>query len=209
MLYFFIGLSIVFFVLIIILFYKINTYNNKLAKLNNTISQKESKISFLNNEITRIKNSAQILEEKEFESLKLHPFKFSEIPEKYNGKFEGKKALIGNYDSFSSKLTRTMLMNFGISADIVTTGIDVYDRIKNGCKYDIIFTNNIYLKSYGGPELLQNLRALNNFNTPVVIHTITKNARKHFVDDLGFDDYLEKPIKYSELEKVLDKFLKN
>jgi CheY-like chemotaxis protein len=146
---------------------------------------------------------------KEFESLKLHPFKFSEIPEKYNGKFEGKKALIGNYDSFSSKLTRTMLMNFGISADIVTTGIDVYDRIKNGCKYDIIFTNNIYLKSYGGPELLQKLRALNNFNTPVVIHTITKNARKHFVDDLGFDDYLEKPIKYSELEKVLDKFLKN
>lgn len=56
---------------------------------------------------------------------------------------------------------------------------------------------------------MQNLRALNNFNTPVVIHTITKNARKHFVDDLGFDDYLEKPIKYSELEKVLDKFLKN
>ena len=36
-----------------------------------------------------------------------------------------------------------------------------------------------------------------------------ENARKHFVDDLGFDDYLEKPIKYSELEKVLDKFLKN
>ena len=80
MLYFFIGLSIVFFVLIIILFYKINTYNNKLAKLNNIISQKESKISFLNNEITRLKNSARILEEKEFESLKLHPFKFSEIP---------------------------------------------------------------------------------------------------------------------------------
>lgn len=209
MLYFFIGLSIVFLMLIIILFYKINTYNNKLAKLNNTISQKESKISFLNNEITRLKNSARILEEKEFESLKLHPFKFSEIPEKYNGKFEGKKALIGNYDSFSSKLTRTMLMNFGISADIVTTGIDVYDRTKNGCKYDIIFTNNIYQKGYGGPELLHKLRNLNNFNTPIVIHTITKNARKHFVDDLGFDDYLEKPIKYSELEKVLDKFLKN
>ena len=86
---------------------------------------------------------------------------------------------------------------------------NVVDKIKNGCKYDIIFTNNIYQKGYGGPELLQKLRNLNNFNTPVVIHTITKNARKHFVDDLGFDDYLEKPIKYSELEKVLDKFLKN
>ena len=157
MLYFFIGLSIVFFVLIIILFYKINTYNNKLTKLNNAISQKESKISFLNNEITRIKNSAQILEETEFESLKLNPFKFSEIPEKYNGKFEGKKALIGNYDSFSSKLTRTMLMNFGISADIVTTGIDVYDRIKNGCKYDIIFTNNVkYCHSFGAVTICKN-----------------------------------------------------
>ncbi len=113
MLYFFIGLSIVFFVLIIILFYKINTYNNKLTKLNNAISQKESKISFLNNEITRLKNSVQILEEKEFESLKLNPFKFSEIPEEYNGKFEGKKALIGNYDSFSSKLNSHNVNEFG------------------------------------------------------------------------------------------------
>ena len=207
MLYFFIGLSIVFFVLIIILFYKINTYNNKLAKLNNTISQKESKISFLNNEITRLKNSAQILEEKEFESLKSNPFKFSEIPEEYNGKFEGKKALIGNYDNFSSKLTRTMLMNFGISADIVTTGIDIYDRIKNGCTYDIIFTNNIYQKGYTGPELLHKLKNINGFKTPVIIHTISHDAREYFVNTIGFDDYLEKPIKYQELKNILNKFL--
>lgn len=206
MLYFFISLSIV---IIIILFYKLKTYNNKFAKLNNTILQKESKISFLNNEITRLKNSAQILEEKEFDSLKLTPFKFSEIPEKYNGKFEGKKALIGNYDNFSSKLTRTMLMNFGISVDIVTTGIDVYDRIKNGCKYDIIFTNNIYKKGYNGPELLHKLKDINGFKIPVIVHTISHNAREYFVNTIGFDDYLEKPIKYEELKNILNKFLSN
>ena len=166
----------------------------------------ENQISFLNQEISRLKKQSEIIEKKEFKDLMDTPLIIYKQKREYNGKFKGKRALIGNYDSFSSKLTRTMLMNFGISADIVTTGIDVYDRIKNGCKYDIIFTNNIYQKGYGGRELLQKLKTINNFNTPVVIHTITKNARKHFVDDLGFDDYLEKPIKYSELERVLDKF---
>ena len=157
----------------------------------------ENQISFLNQEISR------------FKELMDTPLIIYKQKREYNGKFKGKRALIGNYDSFSSDQTRKMLMLFGISVDIVTTSIELYDRIKNGYKYDIIFTNNIYQKGYTGPELLHKLKDINGFNTPVIIHTISHNAREHFVNTIGFDDYLEKPIKYEELERVLNKFLNN
>lgn len=53
--------------------------------------------------------------------------------------------------------------------DIVKTASDLYDKV-NLYKYDIIFTNNIYQHDITGPELLQKLRKLDVFNTPIVIH---------------------------------------
>ena len=103
----------------------------------------ENQISFLNQEISRLKKQSEIIEKKEFKELMDTPLIIYKQKREYNGKFKGKRALIGNYDSFSSDQTRKMLMLFGISVDIVTTSIELYDRIKNGYKYDIIFTNNI------------------------------------------------------------------
>ena len=43
---------------------------------------------------------------------------------------------------------------------------------------------------------------------PVVIHTITKNARYQFVDEIGFDDYIEKPVTKEKIKPVLKKLFK-
>ena len=220
---FLVFLSLIFLIVIVLLIDSIIRKNKVIEKQQNNIIEKEKQKNFLKNEIKRLKKQTQILEEKEFDYLIQNPLSINNESKSYNGLYKGKKALIGNYDSFSSKQTRNMLMLFGISVDIVTTGIDIFERIKNGevkaerlfliselhdgYQYDIIFTNNIYQIGYTGPELLHKLRALENFNTPVVIHTISRNARTHFIDDIGFDEYLEKPIKYSDLEKVLNKFL--
>ena len=49
----------------------------------------------------------------------------------------------------------------------------------------ILFLLIIFIKfGFNGPELLENLRKLKNFNIPVVIHTISKGERKHFIDEL-------------------------
>lgn len=72
----------------------------------------------------------------------------------------------------------------------------------------ILFLLIISIKfGFNGPELLENLRKIENFNIPIVIHTISKGERKHFIDDLGFDEYIEKPIRYEDIERVLKKFL--
>lgn len=157
-------------------------------------------------EIDRLKEQIQELEKKETEELKSQPSKIWSEEMKYNGIYEGKKALIGNYDNFSADMTRKILRNFGLSVERVKTSTDLLEKAKIN-HYDIIFTNNIYQQGVDGPTLLKQLRELEGFNTPVVIHTISANQRYHFVDDLGFDEYIEKPIQIADIERVLKKFL--
>lgn len=165
------------------------------------------KNNLLNKDVSILTEKIKKYEKKEFEELKVNGTVISTVLRNYNGLFEGKKAIIGNYDNFIANKTRKMLMLFGISVDIVSSGDDIYDRIKNGKKYDIIFTNNIYKFGLDGPKLLQKMKTLENFNTPVVIHTVTHNQKNYFINELGFDEYIEKPIRYEDIERVLKKIL--
>lgn len=128
--------------------------------------------------------------------------------------FQNRKAIIGNYDSFHSNELKKILESFGMSVEIFKTGSEILEKIENGYNCDVIFTNNIYQYGISGPDLLKQLKQLPNFNTPIIIHTIDKNARFHYVDTLGFDEYIAKPIFSSDNEKILEvkvileKFLK-
>ena len=164
------------------------------------------KNDFLNKEATLLTERIKQYEKKEFKELKANGAIISTVLRNYNSIFEGKKAIIGNYDNFIASETRKMLMLFGVSVDIVTSGNDIYDMIKNGKRYDIIFTNNIYQYGLDGSKLLQKLKLLDNFNTPVVIHTVSHDKRDFFINELGFDEYIEKPIRYEDIERVLKKF---
>lgn len=157
-------------------------------------------------EINRLKEQINELEKKETEELKSQPSEIWSDKMDYNGIYEGKKALIGNYDNFSADMTRKILRNFGVSVERVKTSTDLLEKVKIN-QYDIIFTNNIYQQGVDGPTLLKQLRELEGFNTPVVIHTISANQRYHFVGDLEFDEYIEKPIQIADIERVLKKFL--
>lgn len=157
-------------------------------------------------EINRLKEQINELEKRETEELKSQPSEIWSDKMEYNGIYEGKKALIGNYDNFSADMTRKILRNFGLSVDRVKTSTDLLEKVKIN-QYDIIFTNNIYQQGVDGPTLLKQLRELEGFNTPVVIHTISANQRYHFVGDLEFDEYIEKPIQIADIERVLKKFL--
>lgn len=120
--------------------------------------------------------------------------------------FKGKKALVGDYFSPSYANTKMVLESLGMDVTIVETYYDVKERIEKGEKYDVIFTNNIYRIGGTGPQLLKELKEIEGFNTPVIIHTISENKYNYF-NDLGFDGYLLKPIKQEETIQVLKNLL--
>ena len=54
--------------------------------------------------------------------------------------------------------------------------------------------------------MFEKAKKCKGFSTPVIVHTITKDARNHFVNDIGFDDYIEKPVTEESTLPVLEKF---
>lgn len=144
MLYFLICLCCIFFISTIVLFICNTNKQSKINELKKNYTALDTQRIFWHRESDILKEQIKSFEKKEFEELKENPLILYNQQLPYNGSFEGKKAIIGNYDSFSANLTRQMLMLFGISVDVVKTGVDLFAKISNGYKYDIIFTNNIY-----------------------------------------------------------------
>ena len=85
----------------------------------------------------------------------------------------------------------------------------VIDRINNGKEYDFIITNNVYPKGESGKQVLDTLKSKEGFNTPIIILTIDQDARELYVDELGFDEYIPKPLDVDKVKKVFTKFKKD
>lgn len=119
--------------------------------------------------------------------------------------FKDKKALVGDYFPLSYANTKMVLESLGMKVTIEESMNKVKDRILKGEQYDIIFTNNIY-RSGTGSQLLKELKEIEGFNTPIIIHTISEKPIQHFLN-LGFDGCLKKPIKQEETIKVLKNLL--
>ena len=124
--------------------------------------------------------------------------------------YKGKKALIGDYYDDSAKCFKELLNKFGFTVEIVQSGEDIIKRIKHGFKYDIIFTNNVYKGGEDGPMVLRHLRQIENFNTPIVIHSFSVDEKDHFLNYFKFDGFLKKQAEPEELKYTLEKiFNKN
>ena len=117
--------------------------------------------------------------------------------------FKSKKALVGDYSNASFFNTKMVLDSLGIEIVNEKSCNNMYDRLKKGEKYDVVFTNNIY-NDGSGLELVKKLKQLDGFNIPVIIHTISEMSVDYFLD-LGFDGCLKKPIKQEETVEVLNK----
>lgn len=155
-------------------------------------------------EFDRMKNQIEMYEKKE---ENIPEIKISNKKIKKNPIYKGKRALVGDYTDLSYKNTVSILKSFGMTVDVVHKGTDIVDKIKHGYTCDIIFTNNIYKEGYDGPTTLDNLREIEGFDIPVVIHTISKNERHRFIGILGFDEYVVKPLTQENTKPILDKFL--
>ena len=165
-------------------------YSSRLLKDEKMLLDIEDKCSFYINEYNFLKSM-------------IRDAKFSSEHEK-NKKFTGKTALVGDYFLPSYSNTKLILEDLGFDVDIAKTSQDVINKIKYGESYDIIFSNNIYGDGTGS-ECLKKLKEIKGFSIPVVIHTVTKDARNHFVNEVGFDAYIEKPVTKDNLVPILNK----
>lgn len=109
--------------------------------------------------------------------------------------------LIGDYDKMSVSNSVCVLESMGLNVKIAKSGIEIMERLNNGEKYDLIITNNIYDRGCDGPVLLQELRNC-NCKIPVVILTVSQNARDKFISE-GFNEYMSKLLDQDKIIETL------
>lgn len=122
------------------------------------------------------------------------------------------KILIGDYNLQSVRNTCGVLMKMGFDVDVVETAEDVIERVKSFMHYDLIISNNEYYgskhksKITSSYKLLNELRDIENFNTPVIVLTVS-NDREKFIS-YGFNEHIEKILDEEKVIEVFPKVLK-
>ena len=130
----------------------------------------------------------------------------NEVEEKLDN-FKGNKVLIVDDNKLNIKVASRILKEFDLEIDICESGFECINKIENGEVYNAIFMD-IMMPKMSGVETLKKLKQIENFNTPVVALTadaIMGKSNKYL--EVGFNDYIPKPIDKNKLNNVLNRVL--
>jgi len=124
-------------------------------------------------------------------------------------KYNDKKVLIVDDNKLNIKVAEKKLREYEFIIDSVDSGFKCIDKIKNKEEYDLIFMD-IMMPDMSGVDTLKKLKQIEGFNIPVVALTadaMVGQSTKY--KDVGFNDYLSKPLNNNELNRVLEEIFKN
>ena len=109
------------------------------------------------------------------------------------------KILVVDDVAINLRVFSVLLNNTDVAVETAISGAEAIEKIKS-TKYDMIF---IDLKN-----ILDSLDENPNKDTPLIMQTANAvvGAKEEY-ERLGFDDYIEKPIKEEELRKLLRKYI--
>ena len=126
---------------------------------------------------------------------------------KYESTFDNTSILSVDDSESGLKIIEKTLKGTNIKLDLATNGKECLDKIKIG-KYDLILLDE-ELSQISGPELMQKIKEIRNFKTPVIL--LTKDNSYEYNEEyvkIGFSDYILKPIKKEELLAKINKYTK-
>ena len=129
------------------------------------------------------------------------------IQEEITNNYKDKKILIVDDNLLNLKVAVRLLEPYEMNIEEVDNGDDAINKVKQNLNYDLILLDDMMPHKSGG-ETLEELKQIPNFNIPVVV--LTANAIEGMKEkylEMGFDDYLAKPIIKDELKRVLQKYL--
>ena len=107
------------------------------------------------------------------------------------------------------KVTSKLLSSYEVEVVLLESGEECIDYISDKNNVDLILMDQM-MPGMSGSDAMLKLKSIDGFNTPVVVLTAdAMEGQKDKYLEMGFDDYISKPIDKLELSKILKEFLKN
>jgi len=119
------------------------------------------------------------------------------------------KILIVDDVSLNLKVMTGLLKKTKVHIDTALSGEECIE-LCNKTKYDVIFLDHM-MPNMDGIETFRKMKSIPDFlnsKTPVIMLTANAilGAKEEYLE-IGFSDYLSKPVKYAELETMLKNYL--
>lgn len=123
-------------------------------------------------------------------------------------KINGLKVLAVDDNRVNLKVVSKTLEKYGVASDLANSGKEAIALCQN-TEYPIVFMDHMMPEMDGVETMLALKEKYPYYRDKAKIVVLTANAidgvKKELID-AGFDEYLSKPINYTELEKVLEKY---
>lgn len=117
----------------------------------------------------------------------------------------GKKVLVVDDNSINLRLAERLLLEYKFTITTINNGHDAVELIKNN-HFDLIFLDQM-MPEMDGIETLNIIKSLKSDLPPVIALTANNyTGAKDIYISKGFDDYLSKPIKVKDLNKIINKY---
>lgn len=111
--------------------------------------------------------------------------------------------LLGDYYEQMAIISNSVLESIGCKTTIVPScEALIQEFMENPNKYNVIITNNTYSNNGNGEEVLKVVKKIRK-DIKVIVLTVERNETKHFINIIGFDGYLEKPLDQRKAISVL------
>jgi CheY-like chemotaxis protein len=105
-------------------------------------------------------------------------------------------------------VARGLLVPYGLSIDIATSGFEAVDKIRDGAQYDIIFMDHM-MPRMDGIEAVKIIRSLGYKGYIVALTANAITGQAEIFLSSGFDDFISKPIDIRQLNAVLNKLIRD
>lgn len=121
--------------------------------------------------------------------------------------FKGSVLVVEDYP-LNAEVIKEMLELMGCSVEIAESGPIALDKLKS-TDYHMVFMD-VQMPEMDGIQTTAHIRKFEGVKAKIPIIALTANAmqgdREKYMAS-GMDDFVSKPIKFAELERVLTKFL--
>jgi Signal transduction histidine kinase len=105
-------------------------------------------------------------------------------------------------------VARGLMDLYGLSTETVSSGYEAIEKINAGCVYDVVFMDHFMPKMDG----MQTTKIMRNIGYQKPIVALTANAmigQAEIFIEKGFNGFISKPIDVRQLDKVLNKFVRD
>jgi len=122
-------------------------------------------------------------------------------------RYSGVRILLAEDNEINQRVSTDMLKILGIEVEIAANGQQALDLFRKSNRFDLILMD-CFMPEMDGVEAMTRIKRDLDPNMIIIAVTanVIKGEREKYLE-LGFDDYLPKPFKFSDLQEILAKYL--